>query len=66
MSDSFSDTKFTLVLAHDSIAKATADIVEALAKNEQASIGARIIDADRYLRTALKDLADAFQALERK
>jgi len=65
MSDRFSTSKYTIVLAHDNIARATADLVEALIKNEQASIGARIIDAERYLRTALKDLADAFKALER-
>jgi hypothetical protein len=66
VAERFSATKYTLVLAHDNIAKASADLVDALIKEEKGSIGARIIDAERCLQAALKDLADAFNSLGEK
>ena len=66
VTERFSATKYTLVLAHDNIVKATTDLVDALIKEDKGSIGARIIDAERYLQAASKDLADAFRALEGK
>ena len=66
MSERFSAAKYTIVLAHDNITKAVTDLVDALIKDEQGSIGSRLLDAERRLNAALRDIRDAFNALERK
>lgn len=66
MSDRFSSSKYLMVLAHDSTQKATTDLVDALIKDDQGSIGARLIDAEKRLTLALTDIAKAFAALDRK